>query len=129
MAALTVRDAARATGWSARMLRYIEQSELVVPPRSDGGYRLYGPRDLARLQSLRRLLVEHGVRLDDLGFALRLRRDSHLREDVNAWLAGTEPATPSVQPATPSVQPLVQPSALEWLVATPRSHERLRYVA
>ena len=118
MAALTVQDAARATGWSARMLRYIEQSGLVVPPRSDGGYRLYGPLELTRLRTLRRLLVEHGVRLDDLGFALRLRQDAHLRQDVDAWLAGTEPATPTVQPST-----------LEWLVATPRSHERLRYVA
>lgn len=117
-AALTVQDAARATGWSARMLRYIEQSGLVVPPRSDGGYRLYGPREVARLQTLRRLLVEHGARLDDIGFALRVRRDARLRADVNAWLAGTEPAAPTVQP-----------SALEWLVATPRSHERLRYVA
>jgi MerR family transcriptional regulator, copper efflux regulator len=118
MNGLTVQDAARATGWSARMLRYIEQVGLVAPPRSEGGYRLYGSRDLERLRSLRRLLLEHGVRLDDLGFALRLRRDPRLREAVDTWFAGTEPATPAVQP-----------SPLEWLVATPRSHERLRYVA
>ena len=118
MTALTVQDAAHATGWSARMLRYIEQSGLVVPPRSDGGYRLYGARELERLTALRRLLLRHGVRLDDLGFALRLRRDPRLREDVDAWFAGTQPAAPTVQP-----------SPLEWLVATPRSHERLRYVA
>lgn len=118
MNGLTVQDAARATGWSARMLRYIEQVGLVAPPRSEGGYRLYGGPDLERLRSLRGLLVEHGVRLDDLEFALRLRRDSRLREAVDAWFAGTEPGTPAVHP-----------SPLEWLVATPRSHERLRYVA
>jgi MerR family transcriptional regulator, copper efflux regulator len=118
MNGLTVQDAARTTGWSARMLRYIEQVGLVAPPRSEGGYRLYGSRDLERLRSLRRLLLEHGVRLDDLGFALRLRRDPRLREAVDTWFAGTEAATPAVQP-----------SPLEWLVATPRSHERLRYVA
>lgn len=118
MAALTVQDAARATGWSPRMLRYIEQSGLVVPRRSEGGYRLYGARELERLRTLRRLLLEHEVRLDDLGFALRLRRDARLREEVEAWFAAAEPAPVPVQP-----------SPLEWLVATPRSHERLRYVA
>lgn len=115
---LTVQGAARATGWSPRMLRYIEQLGLVAPLRSGGGYRLYGGPDLERMRSLRRLLVEHGARLDDLGFALRMRRDPRLREAVDAWFAGSEPATPAVQP-----------SPLEWLVATPRSHERLRYVA
>ncbi|MBO0706523.1 MAG: MerR family transcriptional regulator, partial [Candidatus Dormibacteraeota bacterium] len=63
----TVQDAARATGWSARMLRYIEHLGLVVPPRSGGGYRLYRALELTRLTELRRLLLDHGVRLDDLG--------------------------------------------------------------
>lgn len=120
MNGLTVQGAAQATGWSARMLRYIEHVGLVAPARSDGGYRLYRGRDLERLRSLRRLLVEHEVRLDDLEFALRLRRDPRLRQAVDAWFAGTEPAAET---------PVVQPSPLEWLVATPRSHERLRYVA
>lgn len=118
MNGLTVQDAARATGWSARMLRYIEQLGLVVPPRSEGGYRIYRARELSRLTGLRRLLLERGVRLDDLGFALRLRRDADLREAVDAWFAGAQPVTPAVQL-----------SPLEWLVATPRSHERLGYVA
>ncbi|MGH7921779.1 MAG: MerR family transcriptional regulator [Candidatus Dormibacteraceae bacterium] len=118
MGALTVQDAARATGWSARMLRYIERTGLVVPPRSEGGYRLYGVRELERLRKLRDLLAAHQVRLDDLGFALRLREDGRLRQDVDAWLAATRPATPRAQPST-----------FEWLVATPRSHERLSYVA
>lgn len=120
-----MQDAAGATGWSARMLRYIEQLGLVVPPRSEGGYRIYRARELSRLSGLRRLLVEHGVRLDDLGFARRLRRDAALREAVDAWFAAAD-AEP--EPAT-SATPAVQPSPLEWLVATPRSHERLGYVA
>ena len=32
--ALTIHEAAETTGWSARMLRYVERSGLVVPPRS-----------------------------------------------------------------------------------------------
>ena len=37
---LTVGAAARETGWSARMLRYLEDSGLVAPHRTTAGYRL-----------------------------------------------------------------------------------------
>jgi len=37
---LTVGKAAAATGWSPRMLRYLEQAGLVVPQRTAKGYRL-----------------------------------------------------------------------------------------
>ena len=40
MQALTINEAASTTGWSARMLRYLEQAGLVAPARSAGGYRL-----------------------------------------------------------------------------------------
>ena len=42
MQALTVGEAAAQTGWSARMLRYLETVGLVVPERTASGYRLYG---------------------------------------------------------------------------------------
>ena len=48
MDALTIQEAAETTGWSSRMLRYIERSGLVAPPRSESGYRLYGPAELQR---------------------------------------------------------------------------------
>ena len=38
----TVGAAASASGWSARMLRYLEGQGLVVPRRSAAGYRIYG---------------------------------------------------------------------------------------
>ena len=38
MDALTVSEAAVRTGWSARMLRYLERHELVVPRRTPAGY-------------------------------------------------------------------------------------------
>ena len=38
MDGLTVGAAANATGWSARMLRYVEGAGLVVPRRSAAGY-------------------------------------------------------------------------------------------
>lgn len=43
MDGLTINEAAETTGWSARMLRYIEREGLIAPRRSDAGYRLYGP--------------------------------------------------------------------------------------
>ena len=49
---LTIGEAAERTGWSARMLRYLESAGLVVPARTTGGYRLYGLRELNQLRSL-----------------------------------------------------------------------------
>ena len=104
MDGLTVGEAARATGWSPRMLRYLERSGLVVPRRSRGRYRLYGVRELNQLRSLRELRRRFGVELDELAFAGRLRREPDLRAAVETWLAGAGVA------------------ALEW---EQRKHERL----
>jgi DNA-binding transcriptional MerR regulator len=100
---LTVGAAARQTGWSARMLRYLEGAGLVVPTRTRAGYRLYGPRELNQLRSLRELRDRFGVELGDVAFAARLRREPGLRDAVHTWLAGRE-------------------DALEW---EQRKHERL----
>src|SRR5208282_708931 len=87
MTGLTIHEAAATTGWSARMLRYIEDSGLVVPTRSPGGYRLFGPAELQRLRTLRELLEEYGIELAEVGFALRLRSDRPLRSAIDAWLS------------------------------------------
>ena len=83
--ALTIHEAAETTGWSARMLRYIERAGLVEPVRSASGYRLYGPAELQRLRTLRELLNEHGIGLQEVGFALRLHREQQLSDAVEAW--------------------------------------------
>ena len=85
MDALTIHEAAETTGWSARMLRYIERVGLVAPKRSASGYRLYGPAELQRLRTLRELLETHGVELGDVGFALRLRREPQLADALDEW--------------------------------------------
>jgi MerR family transcriptional regulator, copper efflux regulator len=90
MDGLTVGAAAEATGWSPRMLRYLEQLRLVAPGRSSSGYRLYGLRELNRLRSLRELRARFGVELSDIAFAGRLRREPELRHAVDVWLAGSE---------------------------------------
>jgi len=87
--ALAINEAAATTGWSARMLRYIESIGLVQPRRSPAGYRLYGAAELQRLRTLRELLDRHGVALGEVGFARRLHDDRELAEDVDGWLTAT----------------------------------------
>ena len=94
MDSLTINEAAQTTGWSPRMLRYIERVGLLAMKRSAGGYRLYGPPELQRLRTLRELLARFDVGLADVGFALRLRREPDLREAVDGWLAA-QPARPA----------------------------------
>jgi MerR family copper efflux transcriptional regulator len=110
--ALTINEAAATTGWSARMLRYIESIGLVEPARSGSGYRLYGPAELQRLSTLRELLEDQGIDLGEVGFVLRLRRDPALREEIDRWLA-SEPARPE------------HISAADWLRFEQEKHQRL----
>ncbi|MCW2674549.1 MAG: MerR family transcriptional regulator [Frankiales bacterium] len=91
--ALTINEAATTTGWSPRMLRYVEQLGLVEPTRSAAGYRLYGPAQLQRLRTLKALLETHGVELGDVGFALRLRQEPELAAALDDWFE-TTPAAP-----------------------------------
>src|SRR4051794_21390986 len=88
---LTINEAAETTGWSPRMLRYLERVGLIEPSRTDSGYRLFGPPELQRLRTLRELLADQDLALSDVAFAKRLREDSGLREQVNDWLEA--PAT------------------------------------
>jgi MerR family transcriptional regulator, copper efflux regulator len=104
VAGLTIGEAAAQTGWSPRMLRYLEGVGLVVPRRSGAGYRLYGLLELNQLRSLRELRGRHDVELTDVAFAARLDREPELRAAVETWLSGT------------------QLSALDW---EQRKHERL----
>jgi MerR family transcriptional regulator, copper efflux regulator len=101
----SVGRAAQHTGWSARMLRYLEHAGLVTPSRSAGGYRQYGLRELNQLRSLAELRNRFGLGIGDIAFALRLRREPELRAAVDGWLAGMDDT-----------------SFLEW---EQRKHERL----
>ena len=86
------------------MLRYLERSGLVVPPRNASGYRLYGLLELNQLRSLHALRRRFDVELTDMAFAARLEREPALHAAVQTWLAGT------------------RLSALDW---DQRKHERL----
>ncbi|MEA2213334.1 MAG: MerR family transcriptional regulator, copper efflux regulator [Solirubrobacteraceae bacterium] len=87
MEALTINEAAGTTGWSPRMLRYVEQAGLVAPARSSSGYRLYGAAQLQRLRTLKELLAQFDLGLSDVAFAARMAADPQLRVAVQRWLA------------------------------------------
>jgi DNA-binding transcriptional MerR regulator len=105
MDGLKVGEAAQRTGWSARMLRYLERLGLVVPARTESRYRLYGLRELNQLRALAELRKRHGLEISDLVFAARLRREPELRRAVDGWLAGADD--------------------LAWVEWEQRKHERL----
>jgi DNA-binding transcriptional MerR regulator len=102
---LTVGEAGARTGWSPRMLRYLEQAGLVVSRRTGAGYRLYGLRELNQLRGLAELRQRFGLQISDLVFAARLRREPELRRAVDGWLAGADD--------------------LAWVEWEQRKHERL----
>ncbi len=112
MESLTINEAAATTGWSPRMLRYVEQTGLVTPERSPAGYRLFGAGELQRLRTLKELLSQFDVSLSDVAFAQRLAADRDLRESVEGWL--------SAQARRPENVP-----AEGWLRFEQEKHERL----
>jgi DNA-binding transcriptional MerR regulator len=87
---LTVSEAARRSGWSPRMLRYLERFGLVAPRRTGAGYRLYGLRELNQLRTLGELRRRFDLEISDLAFAARLRREPELRKALDGWLAGAD---------------------------------------
>ncbi len=118
MAALTIHEAATTTGWSARMLRYVEQLGLVEAPRSAAGYRLYGPAQLQRLRTLRALLDAHDLELGDVGVALRLRREPELSAALDEWFSA-EPRPPRPEVADDDWLAFEQDKHSQLLALTP----------
>ena len=106
MQTVPIGEASARSGWSPRMLRYLERTGLVVPPRTRGGYRHYGLRELNQLRSLADLRATYDVDLDEMAFALRLRREPALRAAVDTWLAGSN-------------------ESAAWVAWEQRKHERL----
>jgi DNA-binding transcriptional MerR regulator len=112
MDGLTINEAAQTTGWSPRMLRYVERTGLVTPSRSATGYRLYGPGELQRLRTLKELLARFEITLSDVAFAARMGGSTDLRESVEAWL--------EAKPHRPE-----HVTAEDWLRFEQEKHQRL----
>jgi DNA-binding transcriptional MerR regulator len=112
MDGLTINGAAQTTGWSPRMLRYVERTGLVTAARSSSGYRLYGPAQLQRLRTLKELLTRFGIALSDVAFASRLADSPELQEAVRVWLEGEARRPVDVSPP-------------DWLRFEQEKHQRL----
>ena len=109
---LTINEAAETTGWSPRMLRYLETVGLIEPPRTGAGYRIYGPGELQRLRTLRELLDRHGLGPSDVAFAKRMRDESELEDAVARWLTEKAEKPEDVQSS-------------DWLDYEQQKHQRL----
>ena len=112
MEGLTINEAAETTGWSPRMLRYIEGAGLIEPRRTESGYRIFGPGELQRLRTLRELLARFDCALSDVAFAERMRTEPQLRETLERWLEA-EPQRPVGVPSD------------DWLRFEQQKHEAL----
>jgi len=117
MDGLTINQAAATTGWSPRMLRYLESTGLVTPPRTASDYRIYGPGELQRLRTLRNLLDSQGIEISDVGFAQRMRSQPDLQSAVEGWLDA------------PVAPPEGVADTADWLRFEQDKHERLLALA
>jgi MerR family copper efflux transcriptional regulator len=112
MEGLTINEAADTTGWSPRMLRYLERVGLIEPARTAAGYRIFGPGELQRVRTLRELLARFDCGLSDIAFAKRMREEEGLEAAIQSWLE-EEPKRPTE----------IDPS--DWLAWEQKKHERL----
>src|SRR3954468_15232628 len=112
MDGLTIHEAAETTGWSPRMLRYLETVGLIEPPRNGAGYRIYGAGELQRLRTLRELRDRHALGRSDVAFARRMRDETELEDAVARLLAEKAEKPEDVQTS-------------DWLDYEQQKHQRL----
>jgi len=91
---MNIGEAARQSGLPAKTIRYYEEISLVVPGRSDNGYRAYSPTDVHKLQFVQRARGL-GFSVEDCRALLSLYEDNQRASaDVKAiaedHLAGIE---------------------------------------
>src|SRR6195952_4622661 len=93
MAGISIQQAAETTGWSPRMLRYLERSGLIRPMRTTGGHRVYGPRQVLRLRNLKSLTDRFSIGPSDVAFELRLRTEPALAQAMDEWFGAVHRVT------------------------------------
>jgi DNA-binding transcriptional MerR regulator len=120
MDAITIAEAAEATGFSASALRFYETAGLVAPGRTPAGYRTYGEPELARLRFIGRakrlgLSLEEIAELVPLLDAARCAPvQEQLRDRVAAKIADAQRRTADLLGFLGQLQQMAT-----WLAAPP----------
>jgi DNA-binding transcriptional MerR regulator len=85
---LKIGDLAKRTGKTHRTIHYYEELKLLSPARrTHGGFRLYGPGDVERIELIERL-QELGFTLDQIGAVIQVwhSHDARDREKLRRHL-------------------------------------------
>jgi MerR HTH family regulatory protein len=82
---LKIGELARLSDLSIKTIRYYERRGLLAqPPRTEGGYRLYGPEEVARLRFVRRAKLL-GLTLEEIRELVELAARCNNGEMVPHW--------------------------------------------
>tara|TARA_B100000424_G_scaffold233883_1_gene197454 strand:+ start:33 stop:425 length:393 start_codon:yes stop_codon:yes gene_type:complete len=91
---MNIGDAAKLSGLPAKTIRYYEDIALIVPGRSENGYRVYAPNDVHKLQFVQRARGL-GFSVEDCRALLSLYEDDNrasadVKTIAESHLAGIE---------------------------------------
>ena len=77
-----IGDISKALGVSSRTIRYYEELSLIVPKRSDGGYREYSDSEVEKLTTILRL-KKLGMSLEEIKSLIRVKQCTVDKDSIN----------------------------------------------